>query len=318
MGELSHKAYDARPMNATELEAQLLAQHSNEGWVAAVADYFDSHDVCFGHGTDNASDEAFWLLRSVQAWDDARWKAPPNPGLASRVCALAERRVLERRPLAYLLGEAWFAGLKFKIDERALIPRSPLAEVIEEAFAPWCRLDAGDRILDIGTGCGCLAIAAAHYCPDVTVDATELAAEALALAAENVALHGLQQRVRLLEADLFPRAVAEYRVIMSNPPYVPAAVVASLPREYAHEPAAALSGGASGLEPVARLVEGAAEHLTADGVLIVEVGEAAEAFAARFPRLPVVWLEFERGGEGVFVVGRDDLVASGFAPSRRQ
>lgn len=316
MGELSHKAYDARPMNATELEARLSALTSNEDWVQAVAEYFAGRGLHFGHGTDNASDEAFWLIRSLQAWDDARWEATPDPALAARVSELAERRAVERRPLAYLLGEAWLAGLKFKADERALVPRSPLAEVIEARFAPWCRLAPGDRILDVGTGGGCLAIAAAHYCPEVSVDATEISPGALALAAENVALHGLEHRVRLLEADLFPSAQAEYRVIMSNPPYVPAAVVEALPREYAHEPAGALSGGESGLEPVARLLNRAAEYLTGDGALIVEVGEVAEAFATRFPQLPVVWVEFERGGEGVFVVGRDDLVASGFAAPR--
>jgi ribosomal protein L3 glutamine methyltransferase len=304
-------------MNATELQARLLTLASNEGWVQTVAAYFSAGDLHFGHGTDNASDEAFWLIRSVQGWDDSRWEAPPDAALAARVSTLAHRRVVERRPLAYLLGEAWFAGLKFRADERALIPRSPLAELIEAGFAPWCRLASGDRILDVGTGGGCLAIAAAHYCAEVSVDATEIAPDALALAAENVALHGLERRVRLLEADLFPSARAKYRVIMSNPPYVPAAVVEALPREYAHEPAGALSGGESGLEPVARLLGRAAEYLTADGMLIVEVGEAAEAFATRFSRLPVVWIEFERGGEGVFVVGRDDLVASGFGPSRR-
>jgi ribosomal protein L3 glutamine methyltransferase len=304
-------------MNATELQARLLTQASNEGWVQAVAEHFAAADLHFGHGTDNATDEAFWLIRSVQGWDDLRWASPPDPTLAARVSALAQRRVVERRPLAYLLGEAWFAGLKFKADERALIPRSPLAEIIEAGFAPWCRLAFGDRVLDVGTGGGCLAIAAAHYCPGISVDATEIAPDALALAAENVALHGLQNRVRILEADLFPSARAEYRVIISNPPYVPTAVVDALPREYAHEPAGALAGGESGLEPVARLLDRAAEYLAADGRLIVEVGEVAEVFATRFSRLPVVWIEFERGGEGVFVVDRDDLVANGFGPSRQ-
>lgn len=279
-----------------------------------MAEYFQAHDIYYGHGTDNASDEAYWLLRHLHRWRDINPDEAPDTALAARCVELAARRVEERRPMAYLLGEAWFSGLRFKIDARALIPRSPLAEVIERRFEPWVRLRPGELVLDVGTGSACLAIAAAHHCPDVLVDATDASRDALDLAMENVAAHHLQARVRLLEADLLPSKRRSYRVIMSNPPYVPSGELGTLPPEYGYEPAAALDGGADGLEPTARLLEAAADYLVPGGVLLVEVGAAAEAFAERYPVLPVVWLEFERGGEGVFVVSREELIDSGFAP----
>jgi ribosomal protein L3 glutamine methyltransferase len=192
------------------------------------------------------------------------------------------------------------------------IPRSPLAEVIERGFAPWCELAAGDRILDVGTGSGCLAIAAAHHCPGTLVDATDTSAAALAVAAGNVARHGLAGRVDLINADLFPSVAKRYRVIISNPPYVSAAEWAVLPPEYAYEPAAALVGGPSGIEPATRLLEGARARLAERGVLIVEVGVAAEALMQKFPRLEAVWIELERGGEGAFAISAEELERSGF------
>jgi ribosomal protein L3 glutamine methyltransferase len=164
-------------------------------------------------------------------------------------------------------------------------------------------------VLDVGTGSGCLAIAAAHYSPEALVDATDVSADALAVAASNVALHGVGARVRLHRADLFPPGARRYRVIMSNPPYVPAAEVPTLPAEYQHEPAIGLAGGASGFDPAVRVLEGARERLTPDGVLFVEVGAGADGFAAAYPRLPLIWLEFERGGDGVFAVTAADLDA---------
>jgi ribosomal protein L3 glutamine methyltransferase len=304
----------ATTLDKATLEKALRAASDTQGWLAALAAYFAAHPLHYGHGTDNAGDEAFWLIRHLQDWDDAAWARPPDPALVPRIVALAAARARERRPLAYLLGEAWFAGLAFEVDEHVLVPRSPLAELIERGFAPWCELAPGDRVLDIGTGSGCLAIAVAHYCAAVRVDATDNSREALALAARNVTRHGLADRVRLIEADLYPRDPdpsdgTRYRVIISNPPYVPDADIAQLPPEYRHEPLAALAGGPDGLDAVARLMEGAAEHLATDGVLIVEVGVAAKAFSAAWPTLPVIWLEFERGGEGVFVVGARDLAA---------
>lgn len=295
-------------MKEADLEQRLRRARSYDECVAALAEFFAAHHVVFGHGTDNAGDEAFWLLRHLQGWaDDDVWSLRPSAAIVADAFSIAKRRVAERKPLAYFLGEAWFAGLRFNVDERVLVPRSPLAEVIERGFAPWCELAPGDRVLDVGTGSGCLAIAAALYCPDALVDATDASPAALAVAASNVERHAVQERVRLFEADVFPPAGHRYRVIMSNPPYVPAAEVAALPAEYRHEPELGLAGGATGFDIVERLLRGARERLTPDGMLFVEVGAGAEAFAAAHPRLPLIWLQFERGGDGVFAVSAADL-----------
>ena len=294
-------------MSTDELRARLRETADHDGCVRVLGEYFRAAGLFFGHGTDNAEDEAFWLIRHLHGWRDERWGERPDAAFIEAAADLAERRVRERKPLAYLLGEAWFAGLPFFVDESVLIPRSPLAEVIESCFAPWVALRAGDRVLDVGTGSGCLAVATAYHCAGVAVDATDVSAAALAVAGRNVARHCLGERVRLLEADLFPDTAARYRVIMSNPPYVPREVLDALPPEYAHEPAVALAGGVSGLEPTERLLRGAGERLTPGGVLIVEVGAEAEALTAAHPQLPATWLELERGGEGVFVLTAEQL-----------
>jgi ribosomal protein L3 glutamine methyltransferase len=210
-------------------------------------------------------------------------------------------------PLAYLLGSAWFAGLDFEVTPAVLIPRSPLAETVERRFAPWCRLDDGDRILEIGAGSGCIAIAAAVYHPGLTVDATDIDPGALELAQRNARRHAVAERVRFIEADLFPSDDRRYSVIIANPPYVPTRDVLALPAEYRHEPAAALDGGADGLDVVRRILAGAGARLTNGGVLIVEVGQSADTLIEAYPRVPWTWLTFERGGEGVFLLTADEL-----------
>jgi len=295
-------------MMRNELEKRLLGARDCEAAVAALADFFTAHELVFGHGTDNASDEAFWLLRHVQRWrDDLDWSSPPGRDIALAALDLAVERVESRKPLAYLVGEAWFAGLRFAVDERVLVPRSPLAEVIERGFAPWCALRPGDRVLDIGTGSGCIAIAIAHHSAGVLVDATDVSAGALEVAAANVARHAVGERVVLHRADLFPPTDARYRVIVSNPPYVSAREMAELPPEYRHEPQLALAGGASGFEPAERILRGALSRLASDGCVFVEVGAGAEAFAAAHPRLSATWLTFDRGGDGVFVLTAAEL-----------
>ncbi len=294
-------------MTVVELEQALLRTRSGTECVTLIAQYFDSHGLEFGHGTDNSADEAYWLVRSRQTWNDAAFETVPEPALIPDLADLARRRVTERKPLAYLLGEAWFAGLRFSVDERVLVPRSPLAEVIARQFKPWCRLGEGDRVLDLGTGSGCLAIATAHYCPGVLVDAVDVSAGAIEVANRNVAAHDLVDRVRVIQSDLFAGIEYPYRVIVSNPPYVPESRLAELPREYAHEPAQALAGGKNGLSLVARILGESPQYLMADSVLIMEVGEAQEALTTEYPGLPITWLEFEHGGEGVFVLTRDEL-----------
>ncbi len=294
-------------MQEHSLLAALERSSDNEQWVLAIAAWFDAHELYFGHGTDNASDEAYWLLRHLQQWDDARWEAPADPALAGAAVRLAVARTQSRKPLAYLIGEAWFCGRRFYVDEHVLVPRSPFAEIIEHRFEPWIRLSDGDRILDIGTGSGCIAIAAALACPEVLVDATDTSEAALAVAARNIERHGVGDRVLLHRADLFPRGNHDYRVIMSNPPYVSEAAYAQLPAEYLHEPKLGLVGGVTGLEPAWAILRGAAARLTDDGIVVLEVGSGAEQLEAAAPGLAPVWVEFERGGEGVCVLEAEAL-----------
>ena len=292
-------------------------------FVRIGASRFNEAGLCFAHGTDNAVDEALALVLHALHLP-AR---PPLPAELfharlirrerAEVVALLHRRIEERVPAAYLTGEAWFAGLRFEVDRRVLVPRSPLAELIEEGFHPW--IDGGRvrRILDLGTGSGCIAVACAHAFPDARVDAVDASPGALDVARRNVALHDLEGRVRVVESDLFDgldgepdrRPVARYDLVVSNPPYVPDEEMAELPFEFRAEPAFALAGGPDGLDVVGRIVEEAPRWLAPEGALVVEVGASPVARAALESRfdLPFVWLDVERGGEGVFLLHRRDF-----------
>lgn len=283
-------------------------------YIRWAASRFEEHELCFGHGTDNALDEAAWLvLNALRLPPDL----PPEyldavlvEDERRRVLELLRKRYLERIPVPYLVEQAWFAGLSFHIDERVLIPRSPIAELIETGFEPWIPAESVDRVLDLCTGSGCIAIASAFYLEQAQVDAADLSAEALEVARINVARHHLQDRVWVIQSDLFSALEGEvYDVIVSNPPYVDADEMAGLPLEYRHEPALGLSGGETGLDLVFRILAGARRHLSDQGILIVEVGNSEPALIEALPQVPFTWLEFERGGQGVFLLDASQLEA---------
>ena len=275
---------------------------------------FNNHELFFGHGTDNAVDEA-WALAShvlhlqpgeAAEYLDARLTGPEITAIYN----LYRERVETRKPAAYLTHEAWFAGLPFYVDERVLVPRSPIAELIVAGFSPW--VDAGSigRVLDLCCGSGCLGIAAAHALPGAQVDLADIDAGALEVARVNVQRHDLGDRVAVIESDLFAGLAGRvYDLILCNPPYVSAEEYAGLPAEYGHEPQVGLVSGAEGLDhPLAILTE-AARYLSPQGVLVLEVGASQPALEAALPRLEATWIHFEHGGEGVAVIEREALLA---------
>ena len=279
-----------------KLAEQLLARPDPKAWLEVLRDHLSQQTLSFGHGTSSAADEAYWLVQHFCPQPECQ-----DAETAARIAQVVERRIKERLPLAYLLKEAWFAGLKFYVDQRVLIPRSPLAEVIERGFAPWH--SGTGRLLDLGTGSGCLAIASAYYGDFQRVDALDLSSEALAVAAINVSLLQTGAQVRLLQSDLYSALDDQiYDVIVANPPYVPTTRLRELPPEYGYEPGLALAAGAEGLDVMEAIFSGAAKHLSADGFLFLEVGETAEALAGTYPDVPFIWLELERGGDGVLAL----------------
>ena len=277
------------------------------------ASRFSAAGLTFGHSHDNPIDEATHLvLAALHLPPDL----PPAYGTGAlvaeereRVLGLIERRVSERVPVAYLVGETWFAGLKFKSDRRALVPRSPIAELIESGFAPWLDHRHVERALDVCTGSGCIGIAMAEYNPDWLVDIVDISPEALSLARENIVFQHVEDRVEAIESDLFAGVQGRrYDLIVSNPPYVTEDEYAAMPGEYRHEPKLGLTSGEDGLDLCLRMLDEAADYLTDDGLLIVEVGESERALIELLPQVPFVWIEFKVGAMGVFALERRDLV----------
>lgn len=277
------------------------------------ASRFNAAGLTFGHSHDNALDEATALVLHTlhlppdlgPAYGQARLLAEEKQA----ILALIERRVAERVPVAYLTGEAWFAGLSFKTDARALVPRSPIAELIESGFEPWLGGRQVQRALDLCTGSGCIAIAMGHYNPHWQVDGADISDEALALAAENKArLHA--GNVQLIKSDLFGGLSGRrYELIVSNPPYVTNEETDALPQEYSHEPQLGLRAGQDGLDLVLKILRDAPSHLVADGLLICEVGESQRHLVRLLPEVDFSWIEFKVGQMGVFAVECGELIA---------
>src|SRR5688572_4504223 len=278
------------------------------------ASRFAAAGLTFGHSYDNALDEATQLvLHALHLPHDlspAYGQAKLTADERAAVLELFRRRIEERKPAAYLTGEAWFAGLAFKSDERALVPRSPIAELIEAGFEPWLAGRPVERALDLCTGSGCIAIAMAVHAPDWRVDGVDISEVALSLARENAEALHVANRVRLIRSNLFEQLKGEkYDLIVSNPPYVANAHVDALPKEYGHEPDLGLRAGDDGLEFALKILAQAPDHLTDEGLLIVEVGDSEEALAKLLPRVPFTWIEFKVGQMGIFALERADLLA---------
>lgn len=275
------------------------------------ASEFIAAKLYYGHGTDNPWDEAEQLVLHAihlapplgDEWLDAKLTRSER----ERVVANIQRRIEARIPAAYITGQAWFAGLPYVVDERVLVPRSPIAELIEKRFAPWL-INEPQQILDLCTGSGCIGIACAHAFPDAEVQLSDISYDALAVAEENIQQHGMTERIFALQSDLFDNLLGQrFDLIVSNPPYVDAEDMASLPDEFHAEPELGLSSGDDGLDFTRRLLKEAVDFLTEEGLLVVEVGNSWPALEVAYPTLPFTWVEFARGGHGVFVLTAQDL-----------
>lgn len=289
--------------------------HTVRDWLRFTASQLARAELHFGHGTDSAWDEAVALvlgwLRVPEDRADILLDARVTRQEAAALAACVARRIDDRVPVPYLTGLARFAGLDFEVDSRVLIPRSPMAELLAAGLQPWLGERQPGQILDLATGSGCIGIAAAMTFPEAEVVLADIDRDALELARRNVRRHGLGDRVRVVESDLFAELEnVPFDLILCNPPYVDPADLASMPEEFRHEPLLALAGGGTdGLELVQRLLQAAPAYLREEGLLVLEVGNSAPALLAREPRLAWVWPELEAGGFGVGIIDRGDLVA---------
>ena len=279
---------------------------------------FEAAGIAYGQGTDDAWDEAAWLVLWALHLPPDRLDPFLDARLTLRerrvVLELVERRCRERIPTAYLTGEAWLRGLRFRSDARALVPRSLIAEALQEVLPHWLGERVPETILDLCTGGGSLAVFAAHCFPEARVDASDLSEDALELARSNLELHRIGDRVTLFQGDLFGAlGTRRYDLILCNPPYVNAASMEALPPEFLAEPQGALAGGADGMDLVRDILDTAPAHLTADGWLLLEIGHEAAHFEAAFPDLEFAWLPVTAGDDLLVLVSRAQLVARGTA-----
>ncbi|MEY8248782.1 MAG: 50S ribosomal protein L3 N(5)-glutamine methyltransferase [Bermanella sp.] len=287
--------------------------HTILDWIRFAASEFERNPLYFGHGTDNAWDEAVLLVTaSVQlpfelSPEQAQCRLIDDERLL--IAQRIEQRIEQRIPVAYLINQAHFFGLPFYVDERVLVPRSPIAEVLKNRVAPWMDGKEPTRILDLCCGSGCIGIAALKVFPDAQLDLADLSLDALDVADINIQNYGLYEQVAAIQSDLFTNLEGTYDLILSNPPYVDLADLADMPDEYHHEPAMGLGSGDDGLDITRQILANASDYLAKDGVLVVEVGNSWLNLEAAFPQVPFHWLEFEHGGDGVFVFTREQLQA---------
>ncbi|MEM7208237.1 MAG: 50S ribosomal protein L3 N(5)-glutamine methyltransferase [Pseudomonadota bacterium] len=290
-------------MNAAKIKLEKL--------IVETAQSLENSDIHFGHGTDNALDEAHWLVLHAlglpvdQAVEDYDLLVSGNQ--CESVKTIVRERIQTKKPLAYLLNSAWFMGLEFFVDERVLVPRSPIAELIDTDFFGLLESDSSHRILDMCTGSGCIAIACAYAYANAVIVGSDLSTDALDVAAINKKKHQLDSQLELVQSDLFDAIDGKFDLIVSNPPYVDAQDMATLNDEFTSEPQLGLDGGEDGLVLVDRMMAEAREYLTDDGLLVVEVGNSAPAMEKKYAHLPLTWLEFANGGHGVFAIRARDL-----------
>ncbi|MGW8247606.1 MAG: 50S ribosomal protein L3 N(5)-glutamine methyltransferase [Acidiferrobacterales bacterium] len=280
--------------------------------INSTAEKFNEAGLYFGHGTLDAVDEAAWLMSKVLNVEPEKLSEYSDQQLTADQLKMFEkiaaRRIATRKPLAYLVNEAWFCGMKFYVDERVIVPRSLIGEFIQEEFQPWLGDRQPKRILDLCTGSGCIAIALARQFPHANIDAVDLSSDALEVARINIERHQLQQRVNAIQSDLFDELDnQQYDLIVSNPPYVHPDSMHDLPAEYLHEPEMALVAEEGGLALIDRILLQAPDHLAENGLLIVEVGESQSAVMEKYSSLPLVWLSHSSGEDSVFLLEKRDF-----------
>ncbi len=276
------------------------------------ASRFVEAELSYSHGMSSPLDEAVYLvLRSLHLPVDTPevyWNSKLTYLEKKTVLSIFKRRIEEHIPAAYLMQEGWFAGLQFYVDERVLVPRSPIAELVENQFMPWVNPDEVESILDLCTGSGCIGIACAYAFPGATVDLADISEEALEVANINIEKHDAHQQVSAIHSDLFSAFNdKKYDIIVSNPPYVDADDIQGMSDEFHHEPELGLSSGSDGLDCTRQILKQAAQHLTDEGILVLEVGNSQYALAQEFPEVPFQWIDFERGGDGVFMLTKSQL-----------
>ncbi|WP_100753306.1 50S ribosomal protein L3 N(5)-glutamine methyltransferase [Vibrio salilacus] len=299
-------------MDKIFVEEAVSELHTLQDMIRWTVSRFNAANLFYGHGTDNSWDEAIQLvLPTLYLPIDV----PPhvlNSRLTTsermRIVERVVKRINDRTPVAYLTNRAWFCGLEFFVDERVLVPRSPIGEMIQAEFQPWL-VEEPTRIMDLCTGSGCIAIACAYAFPEAEVDAIDISTDALQVAEQNVQDHGMEQQVFPIRSDLFRDLPKEkYNLIVSNPPYVDQEDMNSLPDEFTHEPELGLAAGTDGLKLVRRILANAPDYLTDNGILICEVGNSMVHMIEQYPQIPFTWIEFENGGHGVFMLTREQLI----------